>query len=156
VTITVNPIEDLILIGDSNNNILEAGKGNDRLEGRAGRDILIGGAGDDILVGGSGGDTLTGGTGSDTFVYQAVTDLGDTITDFKPSEGDKLDLSQLLAGSLYSNDTNPLNAYVRITPVSGGTAVQIDPNGDLAPSVFVTLTTLQGFTGNLGAESFII
>jgi Ca2+-binding RTX toxin-like protein len=156
VTITVNPIEDLILIGDSNNNILEAGKGNDRLEGRAGRDILIGGTGNDILVGGSGGDTLTGGTGSDTFVYQAVTDLGDTITDFKPSEGDKLDLSQLLAGSLYSNDTNPLNAYVRITTVSGSTAVQIDPNGDLAPSVFVTLTTLQGFTGNLGAESFII
>lgn len=156
VTVTVNPVPDLFLIGDSNNNTLTGGKGSDRIEGLAGRDILIGGAGDDILVGGSGGDTLTGGAGSDTFVYQAVTDLGDTITDFKPSEGDKLDLSQLLATSLYSNKSDPLGAYVRITPVSGGTAVQIDPNGDLDPSVFVTLTTLPGFTGNLDAESSII
>ena len=60
--------------------------------------MLIGGAGNDTLIGGLGADQLTGGTGADTFVFNSLAETGvtsttwDTITDFKSSEGDKIDL----------------------------------------------------------------
>ncbi|MBW3807272.1 retention module-containing protein [Aeromonas jandaei] len=67
-------------------------------------DILFGSSGDDRLIGGQGNDILTGGAGSDLFVWQKG-DEGregqpavDTITDFHPEEGDKIDLADLLQG----------------------------------------------------------
>ena len=93
---------------------IEGGKGNDNITGSAfddtiygdafvvtsihngpGNDTINGGAGNDKLIGGAGSDTLTGGTGSDTFVFlkSDVTPGADTITDFTPQAGDKLDLS---------------------------------------------------------------
>ncbi|MFP7637843.1 retention module-containing protein [Pseudomonas veronii] len=94
--------------------------GDDILFGQGGNDVLNGGAGNDILVGGKGNDTLTGGAGADTFVWlKGDTNTGtgvDTITDFKHSEGDKLDLSDLLQGS---NDTN-LTSYLKLSTDSAG------------------------------------
>jgi len=73
--------------------------GNDLLIGTNGSDKINGLAGNDTLVGGLGVDNLTGGLGADIFKFNASNDTGitaktrDVITDFKHSEGDKIDLS---------------------------------------------------------------
>ena len=71
-------VEDFILVGDSNANILRAqsgaihadsidGKaGNDVLKGFGGQDTLLGGQGDDLIYGGYGGDLLKGNENNDT------------------------------------------------------------------------------------------
>jgi len=56
--------------------------GNDTLNGAGGRDHLVGGAGMDVLTGGVGLDVLTGGADADHFVFKAVAEGGDKITDF--------------------------------------------------------------------------
>ncbi|WP_421230162.1 retention module-containing protein [Aeromonas jandaei] len=67
-------------------------------------DILFGSSGDDRLVGGQGNDILTGGAGSDLFVWQKGDEGSqgqpavDTITDFHPEQGDRIDLADLLRG----------------------------------------------------------
>jgi Ca2+-binding RTX toxin-like protein len=69
----------------------------DKLTGNSGANALSGGAGNDLLTGGLGADKLTGGTGADRFDFNALAEMGlssstwDTITDFKTSEGDKID-----------------------------------------------------------------
>lgn len=59
--------------GDGSVNVLNGLAGNDNLNGRGGNDTLIGAAG---------ADTLTGEAGNDKFRYDAVSEGGDTITDF--------------------------------------------------------------------------
>ena len=86
------------LLGRGGNDRLNGGAGSDTLDGGAGSDSLSGGDGKDTLIGGLGADRLTGGTGADRFDFNALAELGlasaarDTITDFKTSEGDKIDL----------------------------------------------------------------
>ena len=83
---------DDLLDGGSGDDILYGDGGDDVLEGGADDDTLDGGAGLDALYGDGGVDSLTGGTGADTFVF-AAGDGTDTITDFFPEEGDRIDLS---------------------------------------------------------------
>lgn len=52
------------------------------LIGFGGKDTLDGASGADTLRGGNGVDSLTGGGGNDQFRYQALSEMGDTITDF--------------------------------------------------------------------------
>lgn len=58
------------------------GSGEDVLVSTNHADSISAGGGDDVIMGGSGADTMTGGAGEDTFVYSAVSDIGDTLTDF--------------------------------------------------------------------------
>jgi Ca2+-binding RTX toxin-like protein len=46
---------------------------------------------------------LTGGLGSDTFDYNSNNDGHDIITDFSLSEGDKLDISDLVDYQVNNN-----------------------------------------------------
>jgi Ca2+-binding RTX toxin-like protein len=84
--------------------------GNDLLSGLAGNDTLIGSSGLDTLIGGAGADVLTGGSGTDIFKLTNIADSGitsttrDTITDFKHSEKDKIDLSAIDANDKLSGD----------------------------------------------------
>lgn len=79
------------------------------ISGWAGNDVLIGNTGDDVLIGGSGSDTLTGAKGADSFVF-GLDDFDfsnakagvDTITDFKPAEGDSMDLGDLGGLAFYA------------------------------------------------------
>ena len=82
---------DDFLIGASGNDKLDGGSGNDTLAGGNGNDVLSGGIGNDRLIGGRGNDILQGGGNADTFVFQAGHGH-DTIRDFNPLEGDRLDL----------------------------------------------------------------
>jgi hypothetical protein len=88
---------------------------NDNITGSDSINVLVGGHGDDIikalagndvLVAGGGFDTLSGGTGADTF------ELSDrnstvTITDYKFSEGDRIQVDLVAMGlSVSDNITN--------------------------------------------------
>ncbi|WLH68824.1 retention module-containing protein [Pseudomonas sp. FP2309] len=116
--------------------------GDDILFGQGGNDSLSGGAGNDILVGGKGNDILTGGAGADTFVWlKGDTNTGsgaDRIMDFKHSEGDKLDLSDLLQGN---NDGN-LSKYLQLNTDSAG-------NSTLSVSSTGAFTTSGGGTADV-------
>ena len=57
--------------------------GDNTFKGGGGTDILIGGDGNDILAGGGGIDTLKGGGGANHFVFNAPSEGGDHIVDFK-------------------------------------------------------------------------
>ncbi|MGE8406804.1 MAG: immunoglobulin-like domain-containing protein, partial [Pseudomonas sp.] len=116
-----------ILFGQGGNDILDGGKGNDILLGGSGNDTLLGGEGDDLLFGGKGNDTLTGGSGADTFVWKAGDTGNDIIKDFKPAEGDRLDLSDLLQGEKASTIDN----YLKITTVNGESTLQVSSEGKL-------------------------
>jgi Ca2+-binding RTX toxin-like protein len=119
------------LLGGNGDDILLGGNGDDILFGQGGNDILNGGNGNDILIGGKGNDTLTGGAGADTFAWKAGdTNSGgfDVIKDFHASEGDKLDLSDLLQGE-NGNDLNNLSKYLQITNDGTDTTIQVSSTG---------------------------
>lgn len=79
------------------------GSGDDHLIGGHGDDVLVGGRGNDVLAGGGGGDDLVGGSGADRFL---VGQGKDVITDFNPSEGDRLVFSHdSLSAALVLHDT---------------------------------------------------
>ena len=78
---------------------------DDELTGTQKADKLSGGLGNDTLIGGLGKDNLTGGVGADIFKFNAINETAattknaDTITDFKSSEKDRIDLSAIDANS---------------------------------------------------------
>ena len=88
-----------LLIGSVKNDKLSGLAGNDTLDGASGDDVLNGDVGNDVLIGGAGKDKLTGGAGADTFKFASANESTfwsmDTITDFKKSQGDKIDLSAI-------------------------------------------------------------
>ncbi|MFJ1340757.1 immunoglobulin-like domain-containing protein, partial [Pseudomonas caricapapayae] len=116
-----------ILLGGAGKDTLIGGAGNDTLLGGEGIDTLLGGEGNDILIGGKGDDILNGGGGADTFVWKAGDTGKDVIKDFKPAEGDRLDLSDLLQGEKGSTIDN----FLKITTVNGESTLQVSTEGKL-------------------------
>jgi len=120
------------LVGDASNN---------QLLGLAGNDTLNGGLGDDYLDGGKGADTLIGGTGKDTFVWHfgdggsPGTPVRDTINDFNRSEGDVLDLRDLLKNESASN----LTQHLHFTASGSDTLVQVSSLGSFNGSNYATV-----------------
>ncbi|MBK5546118.1 LapA family giant adhesin [Pseudomonas sp. TH04] len=115
------------LLGGSGDDILFGQGGNDMLDGGKGNDILLGGTGNDTLIGGPGNDILIGGSGADTFVWKAGDIGNDVIKDFKASEGDRIDLKDLLKGETDSTIDN----YLKITTVDGVSTLQVSTEGKL-------------------------
>jgi Ca2+-binding RTX toxin-like protein len=97
------------LIGDANANTIYGNAGNDNINGRDGIDNLIGGLGS---------DTVTGGLGDDRFIYNALAEVGDTITDFSAVTGNN-DLFRfdhtVFTGNGVAQFTGPVNAASYIT-----------------------------------------
>ncbi len=62
------------------------------------RDVVTGSDAGEVLAGGKGKDRMTGGGGSDAFVFETPGEFGkkkaDTITDFRPEEGDKIAIAK--------------------------------------------------------------
>ena len=130
--------------------------GDDILRGARNNDILVGGAGDDILYGGFGNDTLLGGSGADTFVFeqgdQTETSIPtvDTIRNFSLSDGDVLDLSDMLIGE----SAETIDAYLDLATVNGNTEISVK---DRANGQTVQKIVLDGVDlSSLGSESEII
>ncbi len=124
------------LQGSSVNDTIYGREGNDNLRGGAGDDVIYGEAGDDILTGQSGNDTLLGDLGADVFRWE-LNDQGstsspavDVVKDFnsgagtyQTSEGDKLDLADLLVGEAKGTDIGNLLNYHHVDVNSAGEAV---------------------------------
>lgn len=97
------------ITGSSAVNVLNGGDGNDILFGMGGADTLIGAAGADRLTGGTGRDVMTGGVDNDTFIFNAVSDMGqttttrDVITDFTHDQ-DLFNFAAIDANTLLSGD----------------------------------------------------
>ena len=140
----------------------------DTLTGNAGANAINGGFGNDTLVASAGVDTLTGGGGGffsrtggfpplfvyteyvDRFVFNSVADspkaAPDVITDFKPSIGEKIDLSTIDANSsLLGNQAFTWVGSMSALPVP-----------DL--STLLSLRLNQGELGyaDVGADRFVI
>jgi Mg-chelatase subunit ChlD len=127
------------LLQDGSDSLL-GGNGDDILFGQGGNDLLNGGNGNDLLIGGKGNDTLIGGAGADTFAWKAGdTNSGgfDVIKDFNSSEGDKLDLSDLLQGENGNNVTD-LTKYLQITNDGKDTTIQVSSTGQFATNPSAT------------------
>lgn len=98
------------LNGDAGNDTLDGGSGTDVLYGGAGRDRMIGGTGNDRIHGGEGADSLSGGKGADHFIFTSRIESfrfvfdegGDTITDFRSGQGDRLVFSGFGGASVFS------------------------------------------------------
>jgi Ca2+-binding RTX toxin-like protein len=152
------------LYGGDGIDILDGGNNNDGLYGGLGGDVLFGGDGDDLLVGeyaygdpagvdylyggngndylsgGAGADFLIGGAGSDKFVYEAMPEAGDIITDFDYTT-DKISLTglfQILGVAPSSVNAN----YLKFVQSGTNTLVQVDQNGTGPFYGFVTMATL--------------
>ncbi|MHC8330618.1 retention module-containing protein [Pseudomonas sp. LB3P25] len=141
------------LLGGAGNDILFGQGGNDLLDAGKGNDILLGGSGNDSLMGGQGNDILTGGSGADTFVWKAGDTGNDVIKDFKASEGDRIDLRDLLQGETGSTIDN----FLKITTVDGVSSLQVSSAGKFngadaaatAPDVTIKLEGNNWSTANL-------
>ncbi|MGZ7460218.1 LapA family giant adhesin, partial [Pseudomonas sp. Ma2-10] len=143
------------LLGGAGNDILFGQGGNDTLDGGKGNDILLGGTGNDTLIGGQGNDILIGGSGADTFVWKAGDTGSDVIKDFKASEGDRIDLRDLLQGETGSTIDN----FLKITTVDGVSSLQVSSAGKLnstdaaaaAPDVTIKLEGNNWSTANINS-----
>nr|WP_298141006.1 retention module-containing protein [uncultured Pseudomonas sp.] len=105
--------------------------GDDTLAGGAGDDLLFGQGGADTLIGGMGDDLMIGGSGQDTFAWSAGEQGADRILDFTPggSEGDVLDLRDLLGGETTDNLADYLNFAVVDSGGPLSTLISVSPGG---------------------------
>lgn len=106
----------------------DAGSGDDTLYGELGNDTLHAGLGNDRLIGGSGADNLYGEGGADTFIFDTAT-LGfvDKVKDFSVSQGDKLDVSDLLTS--FNPATDAIAAFVKFTTNGVASNLYVDRDG---------------------------
>ena len=126
---------------------VNGGSGNDRVFGGDGNDVVRGGQGDDFVYGDDdpagtqsnpvatgndwiagdlGNDQLFGQGGADTFYFGIdASGIVDTINDWTPSQGDRIDLSAF--------DAQPGNAFAIgvITDFGSLTMLQIGANTDI-------------------------
>ncbi|HCH52215.1 MAG TPA: RTX toxin, partial [Aeromonas sp.] len=148
-----------ILYGESGNDSLSGGSGNDTLYGGTGNDILSGGLGNDILIGGLGNDVLKGDAGADTFTWlKGDTVAGsvakDYVVDFSKSEGDKLDLSDLL-DSDGSKNQGSLKSLLSVFQDSEGVHLQVKESSAAAVTQEIVLVnhTFDTLTGGSGSTA---
>ncbi|MFZ2318493.1 MAG: VCBS domain-containing protein, partial [Pseudomonas sp.] len=133
------------LNGDAGNDILIGDASNDILFGGDDNDILNGGSGSDSLRGGLGNDILTGGSNADTFVWKTG-DLGkDVVTDFNPSEGDRIDLRDLLQGETDATMSNFLQIDTTSNSLLISSTGQLNVAGGTVASHADTTIKLDGF-----------
>ncbi|MGU5754677.1 T1SS-143 repeat domain-containing protein [Aeromonas caviae] len=154
--------ETLNIHSQSGHDLLGSDQG-DWLFGSTGNDRILGGLGDDVLRGGQGHDILTGGAGSDLFVWgsgdegTAASPAIDTITDFKPAEGDRIDLADLLKG-VTDNSVDGLLGHLSasVTTGSGGLGdvnLSVSPAGDGHVTQQITLKDVDLSGWNLSGGS---
>ena len=141
------------LHGGAGNDTIRGGGGNDLVHGGIGNDILYGDAGNDLLYGDDGLDTLYGGTGADTFVFMKDTAFKniDTVSDFKVSDLDVINISELLQG--YDPVTKAITDFVQITTSGTNSILKVDADG--GANNFVQIATLNGVIGLTDEQALV-
>ncbi len=101
------------------------------MSGTEGNDTLTGNSSNNFLAGLGGNDTLTGGAGGDTFAWLQDDTGSDTVTDFKVTEGDMINLSGLLAGASLGPNTliGVLSNYLDLSASGNHAVLKIDTLG---------------------------
>ncbi|MGL6382349.1 T1SS-143 repeat domain-containing protein, partial [Aeromonas caviae] len=154
--------ETITIHSQSGHDLLGSDQG-DWLFGSSGNDRLLGGMGDDVLRGGQGNDILTGGAGSDLFVWGSgdegttASPAIDTITDFRPQEGDRIDLADLLKG-VTDNSVDGLLGHLQASVTSTGNglsdvSLSVSPAGDGQVTQQITLKDVDLSGWNLSGSS---
>lgn len=147
------PLETITVHGQSGHELVGSDQG----------DWLFGSSGDDRLLGGHGNDILTGGAGSDLFVWQLGDEgsLGlpaiDTITDFHPEQGDKIDLADMLQG-VTGNGVDDLLKHLSASVTTGSNGLSdvnlsVSPAGDGQITQQITLKDVDLTSWNLTSTS---
>ena len=150
-------VEKLVLTGTADT----SGVGNDL------GNVITGNAGSNTLAGGLGNDKLTGGVGADTFVFNTALDSSsnvDTVTDFKASQGDKMELDHTIFaalqaapdGSLLSSEFYASNSGIAQTATdfilyntkTGALFYDPDGNGSASAVQFATLSHHPALSAN--------
>ncbi|TNI73881.1 retention module-containing protein [Aeromonas media] len=160
---TLRSAEETLNIHSQSGHDLLGSDQSDWLFGSTGDDRILGGLGDDMLRGGQGNDILTGGAGSDLFVWgsgdegTAALPAIDTVTDFHPEEGDKIDLADLLKG-VTDNSVDGLLGHLSasVTAGSGGlsdVSLLVSPAGDGQVTQQITLKDVDLSGWNLSGSS---
>ncbi|WP_244463004.1 type I secretion C-terminal target domain-containing protein [Aeromonas popoffii] len=140
---------DTVIVHSQSGHDLQGSDQSDWLFGSGGDDRLLAGQGDDVLRGGQGNDILTGGAGSDLFVWgsgdegTAALPAMDTITDFRPEEGDKIDLTDMLHG-VTDNSVDGLLNHLSASMATGSSglsdvSLSVSPAGDGQVTQQITL-----------------
>ncbi len=110
-TLTAN-VENLTLTAGALNG---TGNGlNNLISGTAAANSLNGAGGNDTLIGGSGNDTLTGGLNADIFRFDSPLNAAtnrDVITDFTPSQSDRIQLENSVFTTLTTTGTLAQSAF---------------------------------------------
>lgn len=122
--------------------IINAGGGDDNLDGGPDNDTLNGGPDNDTLRGGTGSDVSNGGTGDDIFVYSPG-DVGENehIGDYEFGEWINIGVLGPLGPP---HNGLPTDSQVRMRPEPGGTALDLDLDGDGAFDVTIHLDGVRG------------
>ncbi|MFM4976613.1 T1SS-143 repeat domain-containing protein [Aeromonas rivipollensis] len=160
---TLRSAEETLNIHSQSGHDLLGSDQSDWLFGSTGDDRILGGLGDDVLRGGQGNDILTGGAGSDLFVWgsgdegTAALPAIDTVTDFHPEEGDKIDLADLLKG-VTDNSVDGLLGHLSasVTAGNGGlsdVSLSVSPAGDGQVTQQITLKDVDLSGWNLSGSS---
>ncbi|MGH1378754.1 MAG: calcium-binding protein [Alphaproteobacteria bacterium] len=130
--------------GSAGDDTISGSLHDETIYGMAGDDSIFGDEGNDILYGGLGADMMSGGQGADRFVFEgqsAFSDI-DIIEDFSISEGDALDIADLLIG--YDPLADAISDFVQITDNGTDSIVSVDRDG--GADNFVQIATLLNVT----------
>jgi Ca2+-binding RTX toxin-like protein len=143
------------IYGLGGSDYLYGNAGNDTLVGGTGGDHLYGGPGDDSLQGNGGTDYLYGDAGADTFIFKAASAFSGnaTIEDFNTSDGDKIDISDVLQGH-YDPVHDAIADFVSLTTSGSNTLLKVDLDGTGGTYSPTQIATIQGVTG-LDLETLI-
>lgn len=129
-----------VLYAVEGNDILNGNDGNDALYAGTGNDALYGGNGEDTLVAGAGNATMSGGSAADTFVFTKMGGVH-TITDFKISQNEKIDITKLMA--VFNPQAHFALDFIRATRQGGDTMLSLDADGALNGAAFVDFVLLK-------------
>lgn len=119
---------DLVLGLGDNDHVYGQG-GGDEIYGGDGYDRLFGGDGNDLLFGEGGCDILYGGAGADIFCFsdKDLDAAPNHIMDFNRTEGDKIDLGDLL--DWFDPVTDAIQDFVTFTTRFGQNLIAVDYDG---------------------------
>ncbi len=140
-------------LGTQSNDIITGTAQSQALVGLNGDDVIMSGGGNDFLYGGSGVDELYGESGADTFIFEAISAFTgiDNVHDFSITDGDMLDVSDLLEGFYTTPVTQAITDFVQITDNGSDSFMAVDSNG--GADNFVMVATIHGQTGLTDEEA---
>ncbi len=143
--------------GFGGDDTMHGGAGNDTLEGGDDDDFMHGGIGDDLLYGEDGLDVLFGGEGADTFFLEDTTAFNDidVIKDFSTTDGDVLDISDILDNTSYVHGTDDIEDWLEITDSGANSVVKIDTTGTGTFGGGTQVATLESITGLTDEQALV-